>query len=106
MVTILPTSPLGLNCFRPRRDDQDVPVLVGSLGGFEVLWQHPGGPTWTPAARRGTSSSRALAWTTIWSYRGPNRRLMHHNMNTAHSKQQLHACNEADLCVQCSMIAS
>ena len=47
MVVILPYVPLGLNCFRPRRDDADVTVTVGSNRGFEVLHEAAGRSAWT-----------------------------------------------------------
>jgi len=46
MVTMINYVPLDLNDFDPRRDDAEVTVTVGSLGGFEVLLRRSGPAAW------------------------------------------------------------
>ena len=67
MVTMINYVPLDLNDFDPRRDDAEVTVTVGSLGGFEVLLRRSGPAAWRrvmtrPSSRR-PGRGRGPGWT-------------------------------------------
>jgi hypothetical protein len=51
MVVMVPSLPLDLNTFDPRRDDVDVTVTVGSPGGFAISPSRLDRSAWRQAGR-------------------------------------------------------
>ena len=56
-----------LNGFRPRRDDQDVPVLAEPCGGFGFYGSIPDGSSWRPDGQPQPARRQDHDTTVSWS---------------------------------------